>query len=376
MAMIFALGSNGSGQLGIGHKEDVSVPKQVKFAEGGPPDSIRSFAAGGNHTILLSGSGDLFWSGDASTGACGRVSASQSVEVDTALTIPQFRRVQLDEPQEGGPPFRAGLVTATWEATIVTRVSHEGKNTRVYSFGVGLKGELGQGQFIIRSPSPSLIPDFPPAGTEIVDLASGMNHCVAVLNNGDVYGWGNGRKGQLGKSATSEAAVHSPMKIDDVDFPVSRAVCGREFTLLVGDLRSGRVLFLGSDKWGIRSALPTTSPGWKDVAAGWSNIYALSPDGKLQSWGRNDHGQMVPPNLPPIAQVAAGSEHVLALDEAGSVLTWGWGEHGNCGPQVENNDVKGRWNVIASKQFMPPGAEITDIGAGCATSWIVMSIPS
>jgi protein ATS1 len=29
MVTVFALGSNGSGQLGIGHKEDVSVPKQV-----------------------------------------------------------------------------------------------------------------------------------------------------------------------------------------------------------------------------------------------------------------------------------------------------------------------------------------------------------
>jgi len=31
MATVYAIGSNGSGQLGIGHKEDVSVPKQVLF---------------------------------------------------------------------------------------------------------------------------------------------------------------------------------------------------------------------------------------------------------------------------------------------------------------------------------------------------------
>ena len=31
MATVYAIGSNGSGQLGIGHKQDVSVPKQVLF---------------------------------------------------------------------------------------------------------------------------------------------------------------------------------------------------------------------------------------------------------------------------------------------------------------------------------------------------------
>jgi protein ATS1 len=72
-------------------------------------------------------------------------------------------------------------------------------------------------------------------------------------------------------------------------------------------------------------------------------------------------------------KIAIGSEHVVALSAAGDVLTWGWGEHGNCGPQVENNDVKGRWNVIASSKFIPPGSKIGEIGAGCATSWVFIT---
>lgn len=363
MAALFALGSNGSGQLGIGHKEDVSVPKQVLFHQDATPSAVRSVTAGGNHTLLLCGPGDLYWSGDAASGACGKVTAG------SGPADPQFLRVDLAAAE----PFRVGLVAATWEASVITRLDEEGRNTRVYSCGVGLKGELGQGELIVRTPSPALIPDFPPAGTEVVDLAACMGHVVAVLSNGEVYGWGNGRRGQLG---APEAVVHAPRRIDGVGFSVCRAVCGREFTLLLGDLDSGRVVVLGSDKWGIKSSVPATADRWKDVGASWGNVYALKKDGTLVSWGRNDHGQMTPPSLPPVSQIAIGSEHVLALDEEGNVLTWGWGEHGNCGPKIENGDVKGRWNVIASPKNMPPGTKITSIGAGCATSWIAINIPS
>ncbi|OIW33627.1 RCC1/BLIP-II protein [Coniochaeta ligniaria NRRL 30616] len=366
MTTLAALGSNGSGQLGIGHKEDVSVPKQVwdspDLASSSP---ITHVAAGGNHTLLLSDSGDLFWAGDSTSGACGRVSAEQTA------AKPQFHCVKLTDPSSDEPTttFKVGLVAATWEATIVTRLDPQGRNTSVYTFGAGTKGELGLGELIVRTPAPSRMAGFPPEGTEVVDLAACMGHVVAVLGNGDVYGWGNGRKGQLG---VPDAVVSSPRKITDVGFKVARAVCGKDFTVLVGGADEPRVLFLGSDKWGIRDSLPATAEDWRDVRASWGNVYALRGEGALESWGRNDHGQMTPPGLPRISKIAVGSEHVLALDEEGNVLTWGWGEHGNCGPKVDDGDVKGRWNVIAFAKYLPPDCKVTSIGAGCATSWIVV----
>jgi protein ATS1 len=365
MTTVFALGSNGSGQLGIGHKEDVSVPKQVLVSEDIEP-VIVSTAAGGNHTLLLSSSGDLFWAGDSTSGACGKVSASQRAPT----AEPRFHRVRLTDTEE---MFKVGLVVATWEATVIARLDAQGRNTEVYSFGVGMKGELGLGELIIRTPTPSKIADFPPEGTEVVDLAACMGHVVAVLSNGDVYGWGNGRKGQLGEP---EAVVNSPRRIAGVDFKVARAVCGKDFTVLVGGADDPRVLFLGSDKWGIKCSSPATAEDWKDVQASWGNVYALKRGGGLESWGRDDHGQMTPPDVPRIEKIAVGSEHVLALDGEGNVLTWGWGEHGNCGPTKDSGDVKGRWNVITNSKYLPPVCKVTSIGAGCATSWIAIGASS
>ena len=219
MRVLFALGSNGSGQLGIGHKEDVSVPKQVLLPEDIDALPVKKIVAGGNHTLLLSDDGNLFWSGDPSTGACGKVEAEQKVS-------PQFHQVNLSGLQQ---PCKIGLVAATWEASFITRLDEQGSSFQIYSFGVGMKGELGQSELIVRIPAPSLIPKFPPTDTTIVDLAGCMGHVVAVLSDGSVYGWGNGRKGQLG---LPEAVVHHPRKIEDVGFPVVRAVCGKDFTCL------------------------------------------------------------------------------------------------------------------------------------------------
>ncbi|TQN69798.1 RCC1 repeat-containing protein [Colletotrichum shisoi] len=362
MSVLFAIGSNGSGQLGIGHKEDVSVPKQAIFFPEDPDSPVVKMAAGGNHTLLLTRSGELYWSGDATSGACGLTSAAKTDE-------PVFQRVQLSKEGREDASGTTALIAATWEASFVVQKDGEGKRTKVYSFGAGQRGELGLGELLVRSPSATLIKEFPPAGSEVVDLAACMGHVVAVLSNGDAHAWGNLRKGQGG---SPETVVHLPRKIESVDFKVVRAVCGKDFTCLFGASESGKLLVLGSDKWHIKSTAPESVPEWTDVDASWGNIYVLKKDGELLAWGRDDHGQLPPPNLPTLSRLAVGSEHVIVFTEKGDVLAWGWGEHGNCGPQVENNDVKGRWNVIASSKFIPPGSQIGGIGAGCATSWVTI----
>ena len=120
-----------------------------------------------------------------------------------------------------------------------------------------------------------------------------------------------------------------------------------------------------NDRFGVRAKAPTAVPGWKQIAASWGSIYVLKDSGELVAWGRDDHGQLPPPGLPPIEMISAGSEHCLAVTKAGKVLAWGWGEHGNCGePTDANGDVKGRWNEIEVL------GTVDRVFAGCATSFI------
>ncbi|KAK1827226.1 RCC1/BLIP-II protein [Podospora conica] len=353
--LLFALGSNGSSQLGIGHASDVSVPKPVLLPT--PPPSVSKITAGGNHTLLLTTSGTLLCAGDRTSGACGPSPPCPSADSEF---------LPLHHPDL--PPV--SLVAATWEASFA--VSEDGRG--LYAFGTGMKGELGLGPLIFRTAVPALVPDFPPPGTTIVDLAASMAHVVAVLSDGTVWGWGAARKGQLGGDEQT-AVVDVPRRVEGVGFRVERAVCGREFTVLFGE---GEFVVLGSDKWGVKSKAPAKEEvrGWRDVGAGWSNVYVLRGDGRVVSWGRDDQGQLAPGDLPPAVKMAVGSEHALVLTEGGDVTAWGWGEHGNCGPVGGEGPGKGQRNIIASSKYVPEGAKITAIGAGCATSWVAIEMPT
>jgi protein ATS1 len=236
----------------------------------------------------------------------------------------------------------------------------------MYACGQGLSGELGLGEGHERSLQPKQIADFPPNGTSIIQINSCMAHTVVVLSNGEVWGWGKGRKGQLGEPY---ADVWSPRKIEGVPFAVRRAVCGKDFTGLFASPEDGRTYLIGigkNDRFNLRASLPASMLGWADVVASWGSIYILKQNGELLGFGRNDHGQLPPPGISTIRAVAAGSEHCLASTDTGKVLAWGWGEHGNCGePTDANGDVNRRWNEV------PVDGEAKAIFAGCATSFVM-----
>jgi protein ATS1 len=352
--MLLALGSNGSGQLGIGNNEDVAVPTEVALpvASSAKVVSIVTFAAGGNHTLILYEDGNILVSGDNSDGRCSLSMAATGLNKSSQLTsfVPP-NELPLDAPADAHK-----FCAATWQASIC--FSNDG---RIISCGTGTKGELGLGKGITHAPVPQTIPCFPPEGTEVVNLAASMGHVVAVLSNGEVYGWGTGRKGQIG---TPLGDQWSPRKIEGIPFPAHRAVCGREFTYVVGEPADGKHIVLGSDKWSVMSHAPKDLPPWKSIGASWGSIFVLLQTGNMLSWGRNDHGQLCPPDLPQVEQIAIGSEHALALTSSGQVIAWGWGEHGNCGQPTSDGDVKGTWNVL------PVIGKVYNIGAGCATSFI------
>ena len=356
---IIAFGSNGSGQLGILTNDDTSSPKICHVGGEEPVDGVPlRLAAGGNHTLILFSSGSIYMAGRHG----GR--QIQTGEHSMFLPFPRFH------PSDGlgivNP--RIKFCSASWSTSIFATTDN-----LLYTCGVGDKGELGQGRFATQIDRPTLLPELAETlsnGTTIVDLASGVHHTVLVLSNGEVYGWGNGRKGQLGEPAD---IIWHPRKIEGLGFKIVRAACGREFTYLVGDTVNGSHIVLGADRWEIKTKAPDNVPNWMDIGASWGSIFVLDKLGKIVSWGRNDHGQLAPLGIPAIRQMAVGSEHVMALAYDGSVITWGWGEHGNCGPGIDKDgDVKPHWNDVFSFATSHK-ISVKGIGAGCATSWIWMT---
>ncbi|KAJ5143815.1 uncharacterized protein N7515_002602 [Penicillium bovifimosum] len=437
---IFAFGSNGSGQLGIGHEDDVSTPTQCLFED---PNSnnptngnkITTIAAGGNHTLLLTTSGVLYAAGCNTDGRCGpRKPTNQSqnqsqTEASNGTNLLRFRKVILTDPVSDTAVSKFKHVSATWEGTIAvasvpcSQEPDSSRQDRVFVFGSSPKGELGVG---IESPVPgfwSCMSSFPPEGTEITALASGMAHSAVVLSDGSVYGWGAARKGQLGAGNSAGKIAYSPVKIW-VPFFAENVACGREFTVVSG---RGRFVVLGDwgNRWGVLRvpdllAVPgaevdaglglageekgcggcegSVPYGCADIGASWHGVYVHAAPGRerveamcsgswssvegqtgsqsgsagsLVAWGRNDRGQLPPSELPTPVKFAVGSEHALALLEDGRVAAFGWGEHGNCGPDTDSQgNVSGRYNVVSLPEAVD--GKVVGVGAGCATSWILL----
>ena len=347
---LYALGSNGAGQLGIGNLEDAFAPQlcltpttEMGSAESGLPVKI---VAGGNSSYVLFDDGDLSRAGRGASSLVDQKSWSST----------KFERMCFVESQ------KTKLCSSTWAGAVFIN-----EDSEVYVEGSGSAGELCLGPQIKCCPETRKLLAIPPPRTEIVDIASSVSHTVIVLSNGEVWGWGNGRKGQLGKPAE---VVWEARKITGIRFKVVRVVCGREFTFLVGEPLTGRYAILGSDKWGIKSKAPSDIHNWKELGASWGTLFVLDNAGLIKSWGRNDRGQLAPPGLPLIEKLAVGSEHVLGLSKEGKVLVWGWGEHGNCGAHTDNEgNVNGIWNEI-SLDNLPHSTKVLGIGAGCATSFI------
>lgn len=404
---LYAFGSNGSGQLGVGHEEDLSRPqrcliedslesatvKSTKDADldnnGGSRGSPVSYiTAGGNHTLLLFRNGAVFAAGRNDDGRCGHVTTA---ELDgNTRNLLRFTRVVVEDSETGQVFKHFRHVAATWEGSIfVTNASLNGLSLRatpstedacqemVFVSGSGPKGALGLGRSTTCSTRPIRVPGFPPTGSTIMSIASGMGHVIVILSNGDAYGWGTARKGQLGEALKQQRIVWTPTKIQGLPFhKATQAACGREFTIIIGDMGSSEFAILGAidDKWGV-TAPPAmfreSLEACNSIAASWHGIYAHGKDSSVVAWGRNDRGQLPPANLPKAKKVAIGSEHALALLHDDTVVAFGWGEHGNCGPETDSQgNVKDRYAKIPL-DFLEDSVFTTDIAAGCATSWII-----
>jgi protein ATS1 len=348
---LFAFGSNSSGQLGVGHNEDTAVPQECLFGTDAlqPDETIQSIAAGGNHTILLTSNGCVFASGSNMNGQCG---------FDDHDCCVQFRRI----PIPGDAEIQKGRVThiaATWEASFLVFDSQ-----KIFSCGTGSKGELGLGENVMKSETPSLVLHIPEDEGKITKIQGSMGHVVVVTDKGRLFAWGNSRKGQIGAEVVESKAVWSPVSVQ-TEGPARDIALGRDFTFITNGDRHGRLLGMKKHLGDLESLAPIVD---SKAVAGWSHLYFWNSQG-LFGLGRNNQNQLPPSNMASPRLFAAGSEHCLAVSHDGRLLAWGWGEHGNCGDPKLNKESS---NVRVKEIVLPPtrSGTVILIAAGCATSFV------
>jgi alpha-tubulin suppressor-like RCC1 family protein len=211
----------------------------------------------------------------------------------------------------------------------------------VASWGLNTYGELGDGTTTSRRQVGDVR-----AGHDVVQVAAGLVHALAVRSDGTVWAWGFNGHGELGDGTTTSRST--PVQVAGLA-GVTQVAAGKFFSLA---LRSdGTVWAWGANQNGqlgrgtvtdheVTPARVAVLNGVTQVSAGLDFALALRADGLVFAWGHGQRGQLgtggtadspVPAKIAGLSRVtgiSAGGEASLATENDGvSAITtvWAWG---------------------------------------------------
>eukprot|EP00457_Paulinella_chromatophora_P001055 gb/GEZN01001057.1/.p1 GENE.gb/GEZN01001057.1/~~gb/GEZN01001057.1/.p1 ORF type:complete len:823 (-),score=151.48 gb/GEZN01001057.1/:870-3338(-) len=239
----------------------------------------------------------------------------------------------------------------------------------VFSWGQGVRGQLGHGEAITSCPQPRLVEAF--NTSRVNKLACGFAHTVAIVESGTVWVWGCAGSGRLGRPCLQQgimSARHafipevlppfSPQPIVDVS-------CGYHSSFVV-DTLGHLFAWGGNDKGqlGLGSRLNQARPCrvflrpensgtagrgdtkgsvdsllWAGVAqehkhgssSAWSLAQRVAPFSGKQEEGKVQQRQLLPLVGEQVVCISAGAFHAAAVTRQGDLWVWGWGRHGQLG---------------------------------------------
>ena len=184
-------------------------------------------------------------------------------------------------------------------------------NGAVWSWGLNVEDELGNG----TSGSQVAIPVKANGLSNILAVAAGCYHSLALKSDGTVWAWGLGYSGQLGNGNSGGGTPYCAPN------PVQ-----------VGNLRIGLLT------------------GVTAISAGWDSGYAVKTNGTVWAWGDNTYGELgdgtktlrsspVQVAISDVIAVSGGNSHALALKSDGTVWAWGNNACGRLGNGTTNNSL-------------------------------------
>ncbi|KAH7887560.1 regulator of chromosome condensation 1/beta-lactamase-inhibitor protein II [Phlebopus sp. FC_14] len=334
---LFVWGAGNFGQFGMGPDllDEFNSPRrnpwiEKKMAEGvfgSPGAGLEAIAAGGMHTLFIDERGTVWSCGVNDDAALGRLTKdvpdpnkpSSFIDVDILTAFPHPLQSLVDEN------FRAVRIAAG--DSISAAIGADGE-LRVWGSFRAAEGSLGFSNEARHEFMPRAILELshkPGDVEKAVSVVAGNNHLLVLTTHGNVFAWGAGEDGQLGRKIPDRHKIHGtvPEKI------------------ILGS-RSNRAVVVG---------------------AGSYCSFAVDEAGDVWGWGLNTMGQIgtgistefqAPKKVESVCrkalgddavvQIAGGDQHTLFLTAAGRVYACGRCDGGQLGQSDENEEYKSRPN--------------------------------
>ncbi|XP_038055580.1 E3 ubiquitin-protein ligase HERC2-like [Patiria miniata] len=358
---IYGWGHNHRGQLGGIEGAKVKVPTSIESLTALRPIQI----VGGEQTLFaVTVDGKVYGTGYGAGGRLG-IGGTDSVSTPTLLESIQHVHIKRVAVNSGGKHTLA--------------LSIEGE---VYSWGEGEDGKLGHGNRT-QCDRPRVIESL--RGKEVVNIACGGAHSACMTSSGELFTWGKGRYGRLGHGDSEDQL--RPKMVDALKgFRVVDVACGSgdAQTLCItdddnvwswGDGDYGKLGRGGSDGCKVPQKIDILSgAGVCKVECGSQFSIAQTKSGIVYTWGKGDyhrlgHGTDDHVRRPrkvaalggkKVICVATGSLHCVACTDQGEVHTWGDNDEGQLGDGTTNAIQRPR--MVTALQ----DKKITNVACGSA----------
>ncbi len=319
--LVWAMGENSDGQLGIGSTMQRSAPTPVVNM-----NNAIAVAAGGLYSLGLKNDGTVWAWGNNDSGQLGN-------GLTTAASLPT-RIASLSN---------IVVIAAANDWALSHAVALDGLGI-VWTWGENGAGELGRGRSVTGG-----IPAQVQGLNGVAAIAAGGGasdggggHTLVVKSDGTVWSWGNNSFGQLGDGTLVNRAA--PVQVKGLS-DVSAIAAGYCYSLALK--RDGTVW-----TWGWNGAGPNLGKvpiqvaglhGIVAIASGVAHNLALTRDGALFAWGTNWSGELGngthEDRLTPVrllssmnvAAMGAGAGTSAAVLVDGTVMSWGGGYSGQSG---------------------------------------------
>lgn len=192
-ARVYSYGEGFLGALGTGAYTDVAQPSAL---EEPAAFGATQLSAGWAHAGFVSSEGDAFVFGRAlSFRDVIRSTNIQRIAPWLLVWMNEFtRRRGIDTLWPIRVPLPAGerARKLVCSAALTLVLAESGK---VFAFGANTFGQCGNDREGVNEPEPVLVAL---DGDDVVDVAAGYQHALAVTKSGAVFTWGKGERGQLG----------------------------------------------------------------------------------------------------------------------------------------------------------------------------------